>query len=170
MHAASILRGALMRSRQHADRSATGAGTAFDVAIEAGAPASAPVRRLIVIRRRPHAHKAEEDVTRRPHYNARVSPPHNQVSGLWLTHTVKPLNSGIQITRTGIGVGKTCFLINRVHQVGAVVTTPHADPGIERSRNHRQTIVLAESPFHFLSIVSRCLRRSCRRCGTRARR
>jgi hypothetical protein len=90
--------------------------------------------------------KAEEDVPRRSDHNPRVPRPHHQIPRLRLRHSLKSCNPLIEIVRARIGIRKARPLVNRMHQMRAVVLRIARRLCIERGSNHRQPIVRTQPP------------------------
>ena len=126
----------------------------LDIAIEPGLSPTDPVGTSVVIDSRACAHEAEEDMARRPDDNARVAAPHDQIAGLRVRNPQESLDSFIELVGVRIGIGETRSLINRMHQVRAVVTgvlTQHS--GIEGGGNHSHAIVRSQSAGRLSRVV-----------------
>ena len=85
--------------------------------------------------------KTEKHMPRRTNHNPRMPSPHHQIRGLRLRHPLKSFHAVIKIVRTRIGIRKSRALINRMHQMRAVVLRKARRLRIERRSNHRQLVI-----------------------------
>ena len=93
--------------------------------------------------------KTEKCVLRRTDHNSHMSAPHYQIRGLRPRYSLKSFDPVIEIVRAGIRIGKTGTLVDRVHQVRAIMLCGAPRFGIERRGNDGQTIVPAQYPHDF---------------------
>jgi hypothetical protein len=134
---------------------ASRAGMILQIAIKPWLSATAPVCALVVIRSRPGAQKAEEDVPRRSDHNPRMPVPHHQIRGLRLRDPLKSFHPIVEIVGIRIGVGKPRSLVNCMHEVRAVVFREARCLCIKRGSDYRQPIVRTQPPLAGPRILSR---------------
>src|SRR5262249_30091557 len=102
---------------------------------------SAPVWTFVVVDARPFAHEAEENVSRRPHNDADVPVPHDEVVGLWLGYVPKSFDFGIQIVGACIGVRESGAFVDGVYEMRTVVSGVAADLRVKCGCDYREAIV-----------------------------
>ena len=117
--------------------------------------------------------EAEEDMPRWPNHNSNMPVPHHQIRGLRTPDALESFDPVIQIVGTRVGVGKSGPLVNRMHQVRAVVLGNARRLRIKGRGNHRQPIVGIQRPLPLprrrLRILPAGVRRSRSRRVLRAR-
>ena len=125
---------------------ASGAGIGFEITIESRMSSAGPIRSFVVINPRTAAHETEEDVTRGPDDDSRVSSPYHQIAGLRVLDTPKAVNPIVEIVGVRIGVLEPGPFVNGMNQVGAVVAGVSTHFRIERGRDDGQPFVWSERP------------------------
>ena len=126
------------------DRRTSLARIVLDVTIKPRMPPTDPIVSVVVIDPRPCAHETEEDAPGRPDHDSHMPMPNDQVAGLRMIDPLKSLDSIVEIVGAGVGIGKSGALVNRMHQVRAVVSGVAAHFRVKRGRDHTETIVRAE--------------------------
>ena len=79
--------------------------------------------------------------------------PNDQVAGLRVRDPLKALDSVVEIVGAGVGVGKAGAFVNRMNQVGTVVSCIAAHFRIERGRDHAEAVVGSKHPVRFVPAV-----------------
>lgn len=115
------------------DRGTSCTGSIPDVTIKPRVPSAHPIRSIVAVNSRPGAHEAEEDVLGRSDHNSYMPVPNDEVAGLGVLNPLKSLDPVIEIVRTGVGIRKASTLVNRMHQMRAVVSGIAAHFRIKRS-------------------------------------
>src|SRR5207244_8408993 len=113
----------------------------LDVAEETDLASSLPVGCIVGIDSWSGTHGTEENVLRGVHYDPHMPPPNKQVSGLRICHTLKFINSLIEIRRTHVSIRKASPQIDCMYEMRAVTLDTNADMGIECRSNDGQAIV-----------------------------
>jgi hypothetical protein len=133
-----------VRANVGADRGASWAPIILDVTIKARVSSADPIRIFVVVDSRPCAHEAEEHVSRGADDNSCVPAPHDQIARLRMGHALKSFDSGIEIVGARIAIGESGPFVNRVNQVGTVVSGMAAHFRIKRGRDHRQAVIRSQ--------------------------
>src|SRR5579862_5822241 len=125
------------------DERALRAGIVFDVAVEARVPPSLPVRGFIVVDAGSGVQETEKDMARGLDHDAGMPMPHDEVAGLGLLHALESFHPGVEVVGIRIVVRKSGALVDRVHEMGTVVLGRVGCSGIQRSGDHRKTVIVA---------------------------
>ena len=91
-------------------------------------------------------HCAEKDVLRRIDHDSCVSTPYNQIARLRMRYSLKFVCSDIEIRGRRVGVGKPSPTIDCVNEVRTISLGAQVDTGVERRRNHSQSVIRGQSP------------------------
>ena len=138
----------------------------LDVAVEAGLASSSPVAAGVVVDPGSGVQEAVEDVTRRPHDDAGVSMPHDDVTRFGLRDALKAFDAVVQIIGVSIAVWETCALVDRMYKVGAIAFVESRGLRVERGGKDGKTFVGVQG-LAFCMFLPGCLGRRSRsiRCG-----
>lgn len=123
---------------------ASGAGITFQIPIEAWLTATAPIPTGVVVNIGTSAEEAEEGMLCRTNHDADMPVPHHQVRRLRARNTLESFHSGVEIFRVSVLVGEAGALINRMHQVGTVVSVLPNGAGMKRHTNQGRTVLLSQ--------------------------
>jgi hypothetical protein len=131
-----------------------GAGVdAFDIAVKSHSSPLLPIGRVVGVGAKSGPQRAEEDMLPGIDHNSRVPLPDHQVSGLRTCHTLKFAGSDVQIRGRRITVGESGAIIDGVHQVGTIGFGADTDVGVQRSRDHRQSVIRGQSPSSLAGVA-----------------
>src|SRR6202008_4642534 len=118
------------------NRGTSCARSILDVTIKARVSSAHPVSSIVAVNPRSGAHEAEEDVLGGPDHDPHMPVPNDQIAGLRMFDPLKSLDPVVEVIGTGVGVRKSGALVNRMHQMRAVMPGIAADFRIQRRRDH----------------------------------